>query len=236
MISYREPKAVEQKQKIEAVFLPEESSRRSQTVISSKSARDQHRPSKGRSKLYVSFFSFNSLSSHFQDANLIAVMAKEFPLIDLTILELMQTNPTFKCGLASADMTSFIHRIEDADPNSSAISEDDSNQNWGHYQFTGGSMTCSSVLASWESIGSTNSACALIAAAIKTCRVARYLCTQHGITADSYLSDHYLEQVFERILVAWKDASGVSHLLNTILLLTCIGHAAHATTPWSALP
>jgi hypothetical protein len=56
--------------------------------------------------------------------------------------------------------------------------------------------------------GSSN-ACNLIAAALKTCKVARHLCFEHNITTTSYLSDIYLENVVSKLWDLWKSAGGV---------------------------
>ncbi|KAF8900455.1 hypothetical protein CPB84DRAFT_1778961 [Gymnopilus junonius] len=93
-----------------------------------------------------------------------------------------------------------------SDPNDTTIDEDNKGVSWGHYQFTAGSMTCSSVMKSWEDIGSTTTACKLIAAAIRTCKVARYVCEKLQVTTASYISDTYLERVIETLWDLWKQA------------------------------
>lgn len=102
-------------------------------------------------------------------------------------------------------MLTFLDRIENADPNSPDISDDDKNTSWGHYQFTASTLTCSSVLSSWNSVGNASVACRLIAAAIKTCRVARLLCQSNRITTSSYLSDIYLANIIELLWGLCKD-------------------------------
>ncbi|GBE83672.1 hypothetical protein SCP_0507270 [Sparassis crispa] len=101
----------------------------------------------------------------------------------------------------------FIERIENADPNSPDLSEDDLGTAWGHYQFTAGSMTSSSTLVSWDGIGS-EAARRLIAASIKTCKVARHVCFVSGIKMNAYLSDAYLETTVEILWRLWKAAGG----------------------------
>jgi len=113
-------------------------------------------------------------------------------------------------GLPSSTVVAFLDRIRDADPNLGDFSEDDSNANWGHYQFTGGTMTCRSVLTSWSGVGGTDMACRLTAATIKTCKVAWLMCSQRDIVTASYLSDAYLNEIFEHLWTLWKDAGGVS--------------------------
>ena len=59
----------------------------------------------------------------------------------------------------SNDVLTFITRIEQADPFSPDISEDDTNESWGHYQYTASALTYTTVLTSWASIGNINTAC-----------------------------------------------------------------------------
>jgi hypothetical protein len=58
-------------------------------------------------------------------------------------------------------------------------------------------------MTSWEAIGNTDTACKLIAAAIRTCKVARYVCEKMNIRASSYISDVYLGRVVETLWDLW---------------------------------
>jgi hypothetical protein len=122
----------------------------------------------------------------------------------------MKACPAFRPSTPSNSFKTFFERIENADPNDATINEDNKGVGWGHYQFTGGSMTCSSVMKSWEDIGTTDAARKLIAAAIRTCKVARYVCEQTKIIATSYISDMYLERVIETLWELWKVSGAVS--------------------------
>ncbi|KAF8232237.1 hypothetical protein L208DRAFT_1108988, partial [Tricholoma matsutake] len=93
--------------------------------------------------------------------------------------------------------------IKSADLNSPDVSEDDSGPSWGHHQFTSGAMTIKSVLSSWECVGSTDTARVLIAAAIKTCKVAHIFCWQKKIQTSSYFSDVYLQEIVEMLWMLW---------------------------------
>jgi hypothetical protein len=153
-------------------------------------------------------------------------MKHDFPLVSTAadLLKAMQSHPDFRTGQASERMTAFI---DNADPNSSELSKDDTNQSWGHYQLTSGGTTFKSVLTKWEDMGNVYMACELIASVIKTCRIARHICFQHGITPGSYLSDSYLDLAFELLWQLWKDGGGVSShsvLINYpfILIFCCI--------------
>jgi len=121
----------------------------------------------------------------------------------------MESSPKFKVGKSSDDFTAFLARIDSADPNESNLSEDDLDASWGHYQFTAGCLTCTTVLTSWDVVGGSSNACNLIAAALKTCKVTRHLCFEHNITTTSYLSDIYLENVVSKLWDLWKSAGGV---------------------------
>ncbi|KAF8234117.1 hypothetical protein L208DRAFT_1077691, partial [Tricholoma matsutake] len=98
--------------------------------------------------------------------------------------------------------------VKNANPYVADLLEDDSGPSWGHSQFTSGNMTLTSVLQSWESIGSTKTACHLIAASIKICKVARHICFEQKITTGSYLSDAYLQNLIEVLWTLWKKVEG----------------------------
>jgi hypothetical protein len=125
----------------------------------------------------------------------------------------MASSPEFKVGKSSDDFTNFLERIKNANPNDPNLSEDDLDASWGHYQFTAGHITCTTVLTSWEAVGGCSNACDLIAAALRTCKVARHLCFERNIEAMSYLSDIYLENVVSKLWDLWKSAGGVGGYL-----------------------
>jgi len=127
----------------------------------------------------------------------------------INLLDAMESSPEFKVGKSSDDFTTFVERIKNANPNDPNLSEDDLDASWGHYQFTGGRLTCTTVLTSWDVIGGCSNACDLIAAALRTCKVARHLCFERNVEARSYLSDVYLENVVSKLWDLWKSAGGV---------------------------
>lgn len=137
---------------------------------------------------------------------------QDFPQLNFAqdLLDSMKAFPNFQSSPPSTNLNLFLTRIEKADPNDATIDEDNKGVGWGHYQFTAGSMTCASVMTSWEDIGNTNTAYKLIAAAVRTCKVARYVCTKLNITATSYISDMYLGRVIETLWDLWKLAGAVS--------------------------
>jgi len=128
----------------------------------------------------------------------------------------MELNPTFTNIPMAETVKHFIDGIESADPLSSDFDEDDLGVSWGHRQFQGWNAT----ISSWEAIGSPQGACRLIAAILKTCRVARELCRDleainkaEGKTT-SYLSDMYLEQITEHLWDLWIVAGGVRSIVD----------------------
>ncbi|KAF8223605.1 hypothetical protein L208DRAFT_1316095 [Tricholoma matsutake] len=66
-----------------------------------------------------------------------------FPLVPFAIdlLNAMEETPDFKNGPTPHLTATFLSRIENANPNSPDISEDDSGSSWGHLQFTSGNMS-----------------------------------------------------------------------------------------------
>ncbi|GBE88094.1 hypothetical protein SCP_1203230 [Sparassis crispa] len=87
--------------------------------------------------------------------NLIDALSSSHPdlISGLELLNSMKLTPVFDIGSLTSEVITFIERIENADPNSPDLSEDDLGMAWGHYQFTAGSMTSSSTLVSWDGIG-----------------------------------------------------------------------------------
>ncbi|KAF6741379.1 hypothetical protein DFP72DRAFT_944887 [Ephemerocybe angulata] len=100
-------------------------------------------------------------------------------------------------GKPSTLAAALLEALEDADPNAwdfEADDDDNNNGGWGHYQYTGGGRSIISSLATWEDVGSISFAQKLLAAGLRTCKVARYICEQRkraplgGYTSDAYLS------------------------------------------------
>ncbi|RXW13659.1 hypothetical protein EST38_g12194 [Candolleomyces aberdarensis] len=103
---------------------------------------------------------------------------------------------------SSSEALAFLEGIEDADPNSCGFHADDDDNNnagWGHYQFTAGGHTIKHTLSTWAAVGSVTFASKLLAAALRTCKVARHLCEIRERSASSYISDAYLANVVEHL-------------------------------------
>ena len=105
----------------------------------------------------------------------------------------MQNDPEFSCGEPSPNMTAFLKRIESADPNDDSIDDDEKGVSWGHYQFTAGNMQYSTVITSWKAVGNTKIACWLIAAAVRTSMVAKYICKKQRLPTTALLSNIYVD-------------------------------------------
>jgi hypothetical protein len=124
------------------------------------------------------------------------------------VLKLLQ-ELNYECskhnGIPSADILQFIDRIELADP-SAEDNEDNMNLSWGHSQFTSGGLSCSAVLVSWSAVGNVGTAFRLLAAAVKTAKVARQLCFTQGILG-SCLADAYIQNIVELLWNCWNDVS-----------------------------
>ena len=135
----------------------------------------------------------------------LATLAEDFPRLEsaLRLLTEMQDNPEFSFEEPSSYMTAFLKRIESADPNDDFIDDDEKGVSWGHYQFTAGDMQCSTVITSWKAVGNTKIACRLIAAAVRTSMVAKYICKKQQLPTTSLLSYHYVEKVIEALCTVW---------------------------------
>ncbi len=132
----------------------------------------------------------------------------EFKHIPGDALKLLQ-ELNYECskhnGIPSANILQFINQIELADP-SAEDNEDNMNVSWGHSQFTSGGLSCSTVLVSWSAVDNVGTAFRLLAAAVKTAKVARQLCFTQGISG-SCLADSYIQNIIELLWICWNDVS-----------------------------
>ena len=144
---------------------------------------------------------------------LTAILTSKFPSLTKapSLLRSMNAQWSFKQGKTSENVTTLLERVRSADPtNSQDMDEDDKGVGWGHYQFTGGNVTVSSSLTSWQDVGSVSTAFKLVAAAVKTCLEARMMCTNAGTPeATGFISDIYLENILEGLEKCWVGAGGV---------------------------
>lgn len=134
----------------------------------------------------------------------------------VSLIEALEVNPTFASGEPSVALLEFLERIETADHAAFSDDEDNTNECWGHYQFTAGILTCTSVLNSWDSIGSASYACRLVAATLTTCHVARWLCRDRT-SQPSFLSDSYLTEITSLLWSCWRSAGGVRGIADNII-------------------
>lgn len=121
----------------------------------------------------------------------------------------------------SAQLQDLLTQIETADPANPLFSEDDIDAQWGHYQFRHGldNFTYSDV--TWNNVGSIDIACRLLAACIKTCKVARFLCFEKNITASGYVADHYLQTIVENLWKDWKPTEQSEPVSSEVLIFNC---------------
>ncbi|KAF8871298.1 hypothetical protein BD779DRAFT_1680501 [Infundibulicybe gibba] len=169
-------------------------------------AQDTEPNASGSKHIEIKFIQVSSDASSLK-SELVRMFPGKLPLAT-ELLDAMSLRPDFEASQPSSDVMALLTRIENADPNSDEFSEDDSNGSWGHYQFTAGGLTCTSALLNWRSIGNTETACRLIAAALKTCKIARHVCFNRDIEVNSFLSDAYLENVIEKLWEVWTAAGG----------------------------
>ncbi|EGO18396.1 hypothetical protein SERLADRAFT_444171 [Serpula lacrymans var. lacrymans S7.9] len=100
----------------------------------------------------------------------------------INLLNAMELSPDFSPGPPSPPVLKFIERIEHADPHPSDFDKDNH--------------------------GNCKTARHLIAAAVKTCQNARYVCFQDKIHSLTFLADKYLSNILDLLWAAWKTAKG----------------------------
>ena len=132
----------------------------------------------------------------------------------------MEAQADFRSGPTPSLTTSFLSRLEKSTPTDPSISEDETGQSWGHYQFTSGNMNVKSVIRSWDCVGTTAIARKLIAAAVKICKVARHICFEKSIKTTSYLADAYLSNLIDELSDVWVEA-GASFFFCFFILFFC---------------
>ncbi|TEB22202.1 hypothetical protein FA13DRAFT_1921024 [Coprinellus micaceus] len=116
----------------------------------------------------------------------------------ISSLELLQKSNLIQAD-PSADTLAYLKQLEDADPNMPDLSEDDDNEAWGHYQYRANGLTPALVLKDWTTIGNTTIAYRLLAASIRTSRVARYLVNVRKRKAQQYTSDAYIDIIVSKL-------------------------------------
>ncbi|KAH8979593.1 hypothetical protein EDB86DRAFT_3088674 [Lactarius hatsudake] len=144
--------------------------------------------------------------------NLIAVLTSEFPALTnaVNLIRSMNVQLLFKQGKSSHNVSTLLERLQFADPGSPDIDEDNTCLSWGQDLFTAGGISPLSSLTTWEDVGSIATAFKLVAAALKTCREARLMCTNAGTPqTGGFISDVYLEKILECLENCWVRAGGV---------------------------
>ncbi|KAF7964869.1 hypothetical protein HWV62_2087 [Athelia sp. TMB] len=143
--------------------------------------------------------------------NIVMLLQPPLECATLTnLLDALEANSMFATSDPSPEFLEFLERIETADPQAFNETEDEDNlgSNWGHYQYTAGKLTLTSVIKTWASVGSPSYAIRLLAASLTTCNVARWLCRTHSVPPSCYLSDNYLAELAALLWSHWKAAGG----------------------------
>ncbi|KAH9010334.1 hypothetical protein EDB84DRAFT_1570578 [Lactarius hengduanensis] len=91
-------------------------------------------------------------------SNLIDVITNDFPTVPdaADLLRAMHDATDCETRKPSNSVTALLDRLDSADPDAPDVDDDDSNENWGHAQFTAGSLTIRSALVDWESSSSAS--------------------------------------------------------------------------------
>ncbi|KAJ3476910.1 hypothetical protein NLI96_g10825 [Meripilus lineatus] len=124
------------------------------------------------------------------------------------VLSSMKMSPSFSTGEPSPSALELLNNIQSADPHPDLYSEDDHGASWGHAQYTSGSLTLTTVLLSWASLGSVDTALRFIAAGAQTVKMAKHICFVDNLPDSSPLALRYLQNTLELIWSHWKAAGG----------------------------
>jgi hypothetical protein len=119
----------------------------------------------------------------------------------------------------------FLQRVEDADPNAADFDptdDDNNNRGWGHYQFTAGGTTIFTTFETWADFGSVEFAQQLLAATLRTCKVARHIYESRDRVPipPSYTADAYLNVLVDRLWTVLPPSFNVSSLSLNVSLTT----------------
>ena len=121
----------------------------------------------------------------------------------------MDMQPSFKQGEPSINITTLLKNILTADPGSPDFDEDNWGLGWGHYQFTAGGISPSSVLTTWQDISNMATSFNLVAATLKTCQDAQTMCDAETLKKSGFISDVYLTETLNSLKKCWVGAGGV---------------------------
>ncbi|EKM78018.1 hypothetical protein AGABI1DRAFT_129800 [Agaricus bisporus var. burnettii JB137-S8] len=161
------------------------------------------------------------------------ILSNDFPSIkDSSLLfDAFKLSPNFSAGSPSDEFERWIQTIDAADPNDPALDEDNNFEQWGHQQL---SLT-SPQLTSWTIVGSVNGACRLIAALVKTCKVAREICqVNQREMSTSFIADIYLDRTIETLWKLWAGYKAENPNVDQVPPL--VGSASSLPSPALPLP
>lgn len=120
----------------------------------------------------------------------------------LDLLEALHRIPTTVEGPMAPEVEEFLFGIEHADPNALGVDEDNTNTSWGHYHFRSGSVRFDTL--TWEQVANKQTGYRILAATIKTGRVARHLCFKRKITTHGVIADMYFETIVQNLWKHWE--------------------------------
>ncbi|KAF7762441.1 hypothetical protein Agabi119p4_9034 [Agaricus bisporus var. burnettii] len=139
----------------------------------------------------------------------------DFPSIkDSSLLfDVFKLSPNFPAGSPSDEFERWIQTIDAADPNDPALDEDNNFKQW----------------------GSVNGTCRLIAALVKTCKMARKICqVNQREMSTSFIADIYLDQTIETLWKLWAGYKAKNPNVDQVPPL--IGSASSLPSPALPLP
>lgn len=123
----------------------------------------------------------------------------------------------------------WLEAIDTADPNSPSFNDEDefeknNGPQWGHYQFTAGSTGIKRTLTSRQDIGSCTMALQLLAAFLRTAKVARFICEQKAIPrpGSGYLADIYVQELIDHLLLLWSRPH--TEIVSTSIVHECLAN------------
>ncbi|KAN0139984.1 hypothetical protein V8E53_001880 [Lactarius tabidus] len=101
---------------------------------------------------FLNMANFKNITVHPSAHDLICLFKSDFKRFSgsVDLIQAMDEVTDIESHKLSNDIAVLLDRINTADPDLPDIDKDDSNENWGHAQFTAGGLTIQSTLVDWE--------------------------------------------------------------------------------------
>ncbi|KAJ8486997.1 hypothetical protein ONZ45_g14487 [Pleurotus djamor] len=145
--------------------------------------------------------SFSGLQSYLQSQAKKNSTPSELLAAALEVVSVLGRIPFFQRTEPSPKVSEFLDRLTKTTP--ADVDEDNTNESWGHHQFTAGVLQIDSVIKSWSDVGSVGVAFELLSASLRICSCARHICYHNGVRinpADKrLLADDYLEKLMKKL-------------------------------------